>query len=213
MFADEDAALLAVNNALGNPFYWASHNHCDGSWSGITCTSNVVTGMQLPSKFLWGGTIAPEISVLTSLTMLSMQALFDYTRSNAPPHGSIELFSTLTNLVHLNLYFNGFSGSIPAQFSLLIHLEKLNLHSNQLSGEVPAELATLTALAFLDLDFNSLSGVLLPALSTVYSRGSLSCIGNSALCVPTSYFPGIDTDRTLVGHGCMSQGEHVDGSP
>lgn len=63
-----------------------------------------------------------------------------------------------SNLVHLNLSNNHFTGALQAEVRHLSNLESLDLSNNQFTG-VPAEIGQLTKLKVLDLSNNQLTGL------------------------------------------------------
>ncbi|KAF2557062.1 hypothetical protein F2Q68_00012867 [Brassica cretica] len=72
----------------------------------------------------------------------------------------------LQEIKYLDLSFNDFSSSLPAEFGRLTDLEYLDLHQNGFTGELPssvnnlglANTTILTKLYFLDLSNNRLQG-------------------------------------------------------
>ena len=181
--AGDCAALLGLMDTLRGTgtLNWANTLSM-ASWDGITLasTKNRVTGLQLLSKDLPGGSI-PDLSALTSLTMLSLQGN-GLTGSIVAAHlpaslqslklgsnrltGSIPDLSALTSLTALALQANGLTGTIP-DLSSLHQLEALVLEANELTGDIvaahlPASLETLS------LGSNGLTGTI-PDLSALTS--------------------------------------------
>ena len=60
----------------------------------------------------------------------------------------------------LNFYYNGLSGTIPAEISGLTDLTSLRISNNALTGTIPSQLGNLTNLTSLDLVQNQLSGAI-----------------------------------------------------
>jgi Leucine-rich repeat (LRR) protein len=79
-------------------------------------------------------------------------------------------FSSLPNLVTLNLSNNIISGPIPSQIGTLSRLTHLDLSINSLSGNLPLSLTNLTNLSFLYVGDNLISGELDPRLFTNWTR-------------------------------------------
>ncbi|GKV48460.1 hypothetical protein SLEP1_g55273 [Rubroshorea leprosula] len=68
-------------------------------------------------------------------------------------------FSSLPNLVRLDLSGLGIKGSIPPQIGALSSLKHLNLSSNDLRGALPSSLGNLTQLVVLDISFNYINSI------------------------------------------------------
>jgi hypothetical protein len=56
--------------------------------------------------------------------------------------------------MHLDLYRNKISGSIPPEFAGMVNLRSLDLRQNMLVGGIPPELGSLTLLESLHLGKN-----------------------------------------------------------
>ncbi|BAT84830.1 hypothetical protein LR48_Vigan03g182900 [Vigna angularis] len=67
-------------------------------------------------------------------------------------------FSSLPNILGLNMSFNSLSGSIPQQIEKLSNLSTLDLSTNKLSGNIPKTICNLSKLKYLNLSVNGLSG-------------------------------------------------------
>jgi Leucine-rich repeat (LRR) protein len=67
-------------------------------------------------------------------------------------------FSSLPNLVHLDLSANKLQGSIPLEIGILSKLDYINLSYNNLTGELPIFLANLTQLVWFDISHNLIIG-------------------------------------------------------
>ncbi|XP_062160737.1 MDIS1-interacting receptor like kinase 2-like [Alnus glutinosa] len=79
-------------------------------------------------------------------------------------------FSSLPNLISLNLNHSIITGPIPSQIGTLSRLTHLNLSMNFLSGNLPLSLTNLTNLSLLYLGNNLISGELDPRLFTNWTR-------------------------------------------
>ncbi|XP_010030929.1 MDIS1-interacting receptor like kinase 2 [Eucalyptus grandis] len=92
-------------------------------------------------------------------------------------------FSSLPNLLSLDLHDNELFGNIPSNIVTLHNLTFLNLGYNQLSGSIPPEVGNLTMLKVLSFSNNLLSG---PVPSTLGNLNNLSLLylGNNHLTGP-----------------------------
>ncbi|KAG2324159.1 hypothetical protein Bca52824_006887 [Brassica carinata] len=75
--------------------------------------------------------------------------------------GNLKANSSLYRFQHLrylDLSFNDFSSSFPAEFGRLTSLDVLDLHHNRFTGEVPSSINNLSRLTSLDLSVNKLTG-------------------------------------------------------
>lgn len=77
--------------------------------------------------------------------------------------GGLSEIRTLTKLVSLQLFFNGFSGKVPAELGEEFKdLVNLSLYNNNLSGELPRNLGRWSKFDFIDVSTNQLSGPIPP---------------------------------------------------
>lgn len=128
-------ALVALDYSLLRNFdsmqvsNWVSSESHECSWEGVTCASNIVTGVRLHSMDL-PGMIPSEIGILKNLTSLDLaeNQLF----------GTIpEALYKLTQLNEIYLYKNKLTGTISPSIGNLTALAKLHLSHNNLSGSIP----------------------------------------------------------------------------
>ncbi|CAI5499330.1 unnamed protein product, partial [Closterium sp. Naga37s-1] len=152
-------ALLALKTALGvTGTAWGSgactvEGFSSGSdWLGVACDylGNVVS-IDLTSQNL-KGSMASDVSTLTSLTRLTFDSNLFWT----PLSSFVSYFSSLSNLVVLDLQYNWFYGTLPAYLLDLPNLTSLALGGNYLTGTVPKP--TSTTLSKLALNQNFLTG-------------------------------------------------------
>ena len=79
------------------------------------------------------------------------------------------------NLSLLDLHGNALSGTVPLQLANLSQLYSLDLAYNQFTGTVPAEeLGSLTALKYVYLSGNLLSGAMAPGLCQLGRNSSIT---------------------------------------
>ncbi|MED6192416.1 hypothetical protein PIB30_009777 [Stylosanthes scabra] len=71
-----------------------------------------------------------------------------------------DCWTLFKSLNHLSLGGNKLTGQIPESIGLLTELQTLRLHNNNLSGNVPPSLKNSTQLWFLDLGYNEFSGTI-----------------------------------------------------
>ncbi|CAI5465817.1 unnamed protein product [Closterium sp. Yama58-4] len=162
-------ALLALKTALGvTSTAWGSggcnvEGYTSGSdWPGVACDSlGNVLSIDLTSQKL-KGSMASDVTALTSLTRLT----FDSNLLWTPLASFVSYFSSLSNLVVLDLQYNWFYGTLPAYLLNLPALTSLALGGNYLTGTVPKP--TSTTLAKLTLTNNFLTGSV-PSLPCSFS--------------------------------------------
>ncbi|KAM7530112.1 hypothetical protein LguiB_033522 [Lonicera macranthoides] len=171
----ESDNLLAFKASIEDPMNslstWSnttSTHYCN--WTGITCTSSLVSSLNLKTLNL-SGEISPSICQLQNLKSLNLaDNLFN---QPIPLHlskcDSLESLNLSNNLIWgtilgqisqfgslrvLDLSRNHIEGRIPESIGLLKNLEVLNLGSNLLSGSVPLVFGNFTDLTVLDLSQN-----------------------------------------------------------
>ncbi|PQP97428.1 leucine-rich repeat receptor-like protein kinase TDR [Prunus yedoensis var. nudiflora] len=145
------------------------------SWSGVKCNKN---------------------STVTGLD-LSMKML----------GGAIsgKQFNVFTELVHLNLSYNSFSGQLPVGIFNLTSLRSLDISRNNFSGHFPGGVSGLGNLVVLDAFSNSFSGSLPTEVSQLPHLKVLNLAG--------SYFKGpipSEYGKHPVALGNMSELQYLD---
>ena len=202
----EYQALVTLYNEIGGPGWkeadgWLS-DFTPCVWFGVTCSEGTVIELNLPDNGL-SGSIPPEISQLTNLSVLNLG--FNQLSGPIPPElGSLSAlrhltlagntrlsgtippeFGDLTKLEELVLSSESgqtqLSGSIPPQLGNLKRLVLLKLSNSMVSGPIPPELGNLTNLMYLDLSFNRLSGPIPPEMGNLSNLRSLILHGNNQL--------------------------------
>lgn len=204
----ERSALQAIYMTLGSPAFlssWSSGDPCDGSWTGVNCTSGFVTGVSLQQGHLSvSRPLDPAVGDLTHLTMLGVSLNINGTFPTS--------LSTLTNLQSLALQSNSnsqqgsLSGIIPPQLSTLVALRVLVIGTRILSGSIPPQLSTLTALSSLQLNGQLLGEV----------PSQLSALTNlNMLDLSNNYFNGSSLPHQLSVlvnlRSCSLQSSHLQG--
>ncbi|XP_066396449.1 leucine-rich repeat receptor-like serine/threonine-protein kinase BAM1 [Miscanthus floridulus] len=184
------AALLNLAAAVADPSgYLSTHWTPDTalcSWPRVSCdaTDTRVISLDLSGLNLSGPIPAAALSSLPHLQSLNLSN--NILNSTAFPDeiiGSLKslrvldlynnnLTSTLpaalpnlTDLVHVHLGGNFFSGSIPRSYGQWSRIRYLALSGNELTGEIPEELGNLTTLRELYLGYyNNFTGGIPPEL-------------------------------------------------
>lgn len=100
--------------------------------------------------------VPPEISMLTSLTVLACaESSIDVSLDNLLPTEIYEM-----DLQVLDFADNNLIGTIPSELGLLQNMTEVLLYDNALSGRIPREIGALTGLKLALLDGNCLSGLI-----------------------------------------------------
>ncbi|KAL7175783.1 hypothetical protein ACSBR2_029385 [Camellia fascicularis] len=120
------------------------------------------------------GEIPPEISKLGKLWQLelynnsligkfpsgfgNLTSLQKFDASQNYLEGDLSELRSLTNLVTLQLFQNGFSGEVPVEFGEFKKLVNLSLYTNQLTGSLPQMLGSWADFDYIDVSENFLTG-------------------------------------------------------
>ncbi|KAL8482249.1 hypothetical protein ACS0TY_028412 [Phlomoides rotata] len=152
----DEYALLAFKNAItSNSRAILSHNWSSSisicNWIGVSCGTKHcrVTALNV-SGFHLGGTIPPHLGNLTFLRSLDLSS-----------NSFTEILSwlgRLSQLEHLYLNNNTFSGTIPLSLFNISRLHTLDMGYNFLDGIIPKEIANFSYLETLKLGGNKLTG-------------------------------------------------------
>ncbi|KAH0972268.1 hypothetical protein GBA52_024424 [Prunus armeniaca] len=76
--------------------------------------------------------------------------------------GDLSEVRFLKNIVSLQLYNNGLSGEVPAEFGEFKKLVNLSLYTNKLIGTLPQKLGSWSKVDFIDVSENFLTGTIPP---------------------------------------------------
>ncbi|MED6111702.1 hypothetical protein PIB30_054777 [Stylosanthes scabra] len=131
--------------------------------------NNSITGEISASQWILNGAINLKVNNLTGeLPRLSPHVLFfSIADNNLSGPISPNLCDNMVNeseLIHLDLSNNTFSGEFPDCWSLFKSLSHLSLGGNKLTGKIPDSIGSLTELQTLRLHNNNLSGNVPPSL-------------------------------------------------
>ncbi|KAG5524803.1 hypothetical protein RHGRI_031460 [Rhododendron griersonianum] len=167
--------LLTIKQQWGNPPQLSSWSTSSPpcSWPEITCTSGVVTGVNLTNYDITEP-IPLSICDLKNLTLLDLS--FNYFPGNFPTvlyncsnlryldlsqnyfvgpiPSDVDLLSS--SLRYIDVGANNFSSDIPPAIGRLPELRFLKLYSNQFNGSFPAEIGNLSNLEYLSMPYNPL---------------------------------------------------------
>ncbi|CAM8945615.1 unnamed protein product [Rhodiola kirilowii] len=158
--------------------------HC--SFSGVVCDEEFrVTSLNVSFLPLLGGSLPPEIGLLTNLVNLTIAAnnltgeipleignlksLKLLNISNNKFVGSFpdEVIANMTDLEVLDVYNNNISGPLPLSIVKLRKLRHLHLGGNYFTGEIPTSYGDILSLKYLGLNGNALSGPIPSRLSNL----------------------------------------------
>ncbi|KAK4482975.1 hypothetical protein RD792_010149 [Penstemon davidsonii] len=172
---DADVMAKLAKSLNPTPSGWTGTNFC--KWTGVSCSSNQVTSINLASKSLTGS-LPPEITQLSTLKSLSLQK--NQLSGPLPP------LSNHPTLEEINLDFNNFD-AIPKGFlSGLTSLQTFSISNNtflppwnipdslrdstaltsfyatkaNVIGEIPDIFESLPSLQSLRLSYNGMTGSL-----------------------------------------------------
>jgi hypothetical protein len=115
----------------------------------------------------------------------------------------------LAALTHMDMGANQLNGTIPSSLGALTALTFLGLSTNQLVGTIPSSLGTLTALTFLDLSTNQLDGTIPPSLVTLTVLQSLwlfenQLVGTMPFCNSEQSLENLVADCARVNCTCCT---------
>jgi len=141
--AAEAEALLRWKDSLGNQSIlqsWVAPANANSS---------------TPSPCQWRGITCDDAGNVTQINL-----------PNVGLTGTLQYldFSSLTNLLRLDLRENQLTGTIPSSIGTLYKLQYLDLATNFLYGTLPLSLANLTQAYELDFSRNNITGIIDPRL-------------------------------------------------
>ncbi|GKD73564.1 leucine-rich repeat-containing protein, partial [Tanacetum coccineum] len=151
-------------------------------WERVNCsTTGSVTGLQLSGVAapLLNFELVPTSSdILTPLFHIrSLERLvisYNYFEGEIPGDG----FGNLTKLLHLDMRWNNFNGSIPSQLFQLTNLRFLDISDNYLEGKLGPELGSFQKLTTLWLSNNRFQGPIPAQLFALESLQDLDLSNN-----------------------------------
>lgn len=165
---------------------------CD--WNGVVCGDfNPVLGVEIASSDYCGnvvflelynygttlsGTIAPEITQLTLLNILSITGTPNLV-GTLPYH--LEKFVRLRGLY---IFETGIGGAIPKTIDAVCGLRYIDLDYNQLNGSIPNALCHLNKIIEMDLSGNALTGDVPPTICCLATLTRLLLQHNDLGCFP-----------------------------
>ncbi|WJX37516.1 non-specific serine/threonine protein kinase [Trifolium repens] len=160
--ATEAQALLKWKNSFDNQSQsllstWKNTtNPCDDKWKGINCDKSNSISTINLESF-------GVIGTLHSLTFSSLPNLITLNIYNNNFYGTIPpQIGNMSKINVLNFSYNSFDGSIPQEMWTLRTLKGLDLLSCKLSGEISNSIGNLTNLSYLDLGINHFSSGPIP---------------------------------------------------
>lgn len=124
-------------------------------WDGVRACVNGVIGQlqmeQVSEATAMGGTLPPDLSLLSGLTNVSMPAM--NLQGTLP-----ETYSRWANLEELYLEQNQLTGTLPTSYKDMRFLRMFSIHENSLNGTIPSAYSTWTSLERLRVFDNQLTG-------------------------------------------------------
>jgi Leucine rich repeat N-terminal domain len=123
-------AFMFSTNGKNSPSWFSNSNEC--SWTGITCTGNTLTKLDLSFKGL-AGTIPDDVGLWTGLTYFNV--LSNQLIGSLP--SSIGLW---TGLTYFNVIINQLTGTVPKEVAnwTSTKLNQAYFTSNMFNGTMPA---------------------------------------------------------------------------
>ncbi|GJP33724.1 hypothetical protein CLOM_g18244 [Closterium sp. NIES-68] len=182
MRSNASAAMLALKASLGvTSTTWAATSPCTikgvmptvSTWSSLVCDSaGNILSIDL-SKQALKGSIHPDISLLTALTLID----FRYNLFNDALDSFSSNLYNLASIKEINLGFNYLYGNLPSSLGKLAALSSLGVGFNYLTGTIPALSTTLNSL---DIRANFLTD--LPSGSLTSCLGHTNCLVSPSKC-------------------------------
>uniref|UniRef100_A0A7S1V1Q9 L domain-like protein n=1 Tax=Grammatophora oceanica TaxID=210454 RepID=A0A7S1V1Q9_9STRA len=143
-----------------DPEQWLDPNTHECDWMGennIRCENEVVTGGRIitvldNSRNQLGGTIPPEVGLLTALQTLKL--------SHNEIGGTVSPSMFGPNVAALDLSRNQLVGSLPTQLGGASSLESIDMSYNYLSGSLPSGIYSLRQARTINFASNQMTGTL-----------------------------------------------------
>uniref|UniRef100_M4CN72 non-specific serine/threonine protein kinase n=1 Tax=Brassica campestris TaxID=3711 RepID=M4CN72_BRACM len=170
------SALHAVRRKLKDPMNhlqdWKKTDPCASNWTGVFCIADPSDGYLHVKELLLSG---------NQLTGTLPQEL-----------------GSLSNLLILQIDYNGISGDLPTSLANLKKLKHFHMNNNSITGQIPPEYSSLSDVLHFLMDNNKLTGYLPPELSQMASLKIIDLSSNKLTGeIPNKRFSGNITTINL----------------
>ncbi|CAL2235881.1 unnamed protein product [Prunus armeniaca] len=167
------------------------------------------------------GEIPSEIGQLTKLWQLELYSnqlngtlpfglrnlinLENFDASENLLEGDLSEVGFLKNIVSLQLYNNGLSGEVPAEFGEFKKLVNMSLYTNKLTGTLPQKLGSWSKVDFIDVSENFLTGTIPPDMCKMGTMRGLLFLQNKFTGeIPQNYAKCSTLKRFRVKYNSLS---------
>ncbi|GAU46535.1 hypothetical protein TSUD_350700 [Trifolium subterraneum] len=150
---NDASVLMNLFQSMNSPsqLNWQTNGNndpCGQSWTGITCSGNRITEINLANNNFNGG-IPYVFSDIPSLISLNLA-------HNQLQQGLTMSFQKLTSLTTLDVSSNSFTGDLPQTMSSLSSINTMNLQNNQFTGTI--DILAALPLQNLNIENNHFTG-------------------------------------------------------
>ncbi|XP_076951316.1 receptor-like protein kinase 7 [Bidens hawaiensis] len=120
-----------------------------------------------------------SLSGMLPLGLSNLVNLVEFDVSTNNLHGDLSELRTLTRIESLQLFENGFSGTVPEEFGEFKFLRQFSIYDNKFSGELPARIGSWAEFEFIDVSQNYLSGPIPADMCKMGKMGKLLMLENN----------------------------------
>lgn len=146
-----------------------------------------------------------DLSGILPVGLSNLVNLEQFDISTNSLEGDLLELRNLSRLESLQLFENGFSGTIPEEFGEFKYLKQFSIYDNKFTGEIPAKIGSWAEFEYIDVSQNMLTGLIPPDMCKMGTVGRILMLENNFTGgIPESYVDCSSLFRLRLSNNSLS---------